>query len=348
MDPSGFAASFVPLWGGDRGGHPDFVRWGAFAACDAAGELRASAGNPDLVAFLRSSAKPFQAVAFLRRGLPRPLGLGEAEIACACASHEGEEKHVEAARRILAAAGMSEAALLCGTHAPSKDLERRIVRGETQLAAVHNNCSGKHAAMLAVCRHEGWPTTSYTDPAHPLQRENLATLAAFCGVAPESVVVAVDNCTVPTFGIPLRAAARGFARLLDPRELHVDLGRAAGEATRAMAARPDMVGGEGRLDTALMERTRGRVVAKTGANGYYAAAGRPPGGGADVLGFALKLSGGENETQKAPAVLGALEQAGLLSRIETEDLLARFAGPQLDCRGAVVGGQGWIGSRAES
>ncbi len=310
---------------------------------DASGKLHAHAGDPGLVAFLRSSAKPFQAMAFLRRGLDATLALSDVDVACACASHEAQDKHVESARRILSAGGNAESDLRCGTHAPArKDLEARIARGEIALSPLHNNCSGKHAAMLAVCRAEGWPTVTYTEPDHPLQRENLATLAAFAGVATSDITVAVDNCTVPTFALPLRVAARAFARLLEPADLPDDLADAAGRAVKAMTSRPDMVGGDGRLDTTLMELTRGRLVVKTGANGFHAIAGRPPAGG-PALGFAMKLAGAESENQKAPVTIACLAAVGLLSEDEATTLLARHSSAQLSCRGAVVGRSGFVG-----
>jgi len=337
MDAARFASSFVPLWVGDRGEHPDFVRFGAWVACDAAGRRVAGAGDATLPAFLRSSAKPFQVLAFLRRGLDERLALGPVEVACACASHEGEPAHVAAARRILAAGGIDEAALRCGTHpAGNAELERQVARGEATLAPIHNNCSGKHSAMLATCREEGWALETYTERDHPLQVENLATLATFAGMMSSDIIVGTDNCTVPTFALPLEAAARAFARLIDPRGVPEPLARAASRAFGAMTAQPFMVGGTGRLDTLLMERTGGRVMVKTGANGFHGGCGRRSDGAA--LGFALKLSGAEGEAQKAPAVIHALLSCGLLLADEARDLLARFATPQLNCRGAIVGG----------
>ncbi len=337
MDPSSFASSFVPLLVGDRGGLPDFVRLGAWAASDASGTLTGHAGDADLVAFLRSSAKPFQAIAFLRRGLHDRLGLTDVEIACACASHEAEDRHVAASRRILSAAGIDESALLCGTHAAmNRELERRVTRGELSLGPIHNNCSGKHAAMLATCQREGWDAATYTEPDHPLQAENLATLARFAGL-PQSVVrVACDNCTVPTFALPLRSTARAFARLIEPEGIPADLAEAGARAVAAMTAQPGMVGGANRLDTALMEVTQGRVVVKTGANGFYAGAGKPPGGGR-AIGFALKLAGAESESQKAPACIETMRRAGLLASAEAAALLDRFLPSQLNCRGVSVG-----------
>lgn len=338
-----FTRGLVPLWAGRRGDSIDFVRLGAFALVDANGHLLACCGDANLPAFLRSSAKPFQAIAFLRRGLHESLGLSDTEIACACASHSGEDRHVAAARRILSAAGLDEGELLCGTHdAVWPELQRRIAAGETELAPIHNNCSGKHSAMLATCAHEGWERGDYAENEHPLQRENLATLALFAGVPTEAITVARDNCTVPAFSLPLKDAARAAARLRDPRGLPDELGAAALRATAAMATAPGMVAGEDRLDTAIMETTAGRLVVKTGANGYYLGT-LAPQGEAPGRGFALKLSGAEGDAQKAPAVLGALQAAELLDDDEFAALAARFVKPQLSCRGHDVGEQGFVG-----
>lgn len=342
-DASRFASAMTPLWQGDRGTAADFVRWGAFAVVDADGRLLASAGSPDLRAFMRSSAKPFQASAFLRRGLARTLGLGAAEIACACASHQGEERHVAAARRILGAAGVDETLLLCGTHEPlDQDLAARVRLGDEQLLPIHNNCSGKHAAMLATCRAAGWAVESYTEPDHPLQRENATTLATLANLPPAALTVAVDNCTVPTFALPLRSAALAAARLVDPRGVPPELAEAGLHAVDAMVAEPGFVGGVGRLDTHLMETGRGDVLGKTGANGYYLAARRPR-GSRPGLGFALKLAGAEGEVAKAPVIIAALEAGGLIESDEAEALRRHHASESLSCRGAVIGRGRFVG-----
>jgi L-asparaginase II len=206
---------------------------------------------------------------------------------------------------------------------------------------IENNCSGKHAAMLATCVEAGWTLDDYDRADHPLQLENLATLAAFAGLPEAEVVVAVDNCTVPTFALPLRAAARAFARLLDPAGLPGALAEAGQQAAAAMIAHPLQVGGTGRLDTALMEICGGRVVIKTGANGFHAAAGRVADGG--VRGIAIKLAGAEAERAKAPIVVACLDAAGLLRPDEAAELRERFDLPQRNCRGAVVGGGRFVG-----
>ena len=343
MQAIDFARGLVPLWAGERGSVVDFVRLGAFALVDADGHLRATCGDAGFIAFLRSSAKPFQVLALLRRGLDGRLGLGAEEVACACGSHSGERRHVEAARRILSAAEIDEHSLLCGTHEPiSGELRRSVSAGEVELSPVHNNCSGKHAAMLAVCAHEGWDVQGYPEASHPLQAENLATLALFAGIAPESIRVARDNCTVPTFALPLRDAARAAARLRDPRGLPEDLGSAARRAVAAMTAEPGQVGGTGRLDTAILEVTAGRLLVKTGASGFYLAS-TPPSGSSPALGLALKTAGAENDSLKAPVVLGALAAAGLLEPEELERLSELFVRPQLSGRGQEVGAQRFVG-----
>ena len=348
MEAADFARGLVPLWAGLRGNEIDFVRLGAFAVTDSEGHLRATCGDAGFVAFLRSSAKPFQVLAFLRRGLHDSLALGDEEIACACASHSGEPRHVEAARRILAAAGCPESALLCGTHeAIDEDLRRRVILGEAETRPIHNNCSGKHSAMLATCAHEGWPAADYPEREHPLQVENRETLALFAGIEPGRIVLARDNCTVPAFALPLRDAARAAARLRDPRGLPAELAEAGLRAAQAMTAAPGQVGGRHRLDTAVMEETSGRVLVKTGANGFHLAS-QAPQGGEPGLGFALKTAGAEGEAQKAPVVLGALRAAGLLDEAEHARLAERFVRPQLSCRGHEVGGQEFVGHVARA
>lgn len=338
QSPTEFAASFTPFLVGDRGGDPDFMNLGALAVSEASGRLVAWAGDPRLPAYLRSSAKPFQAVAFLRRGLDRRLALSHAEVACACASHSGEVEHVEAARRILDAAAVPEGALLCGTHPAFSDKGRRP-HGPPQ--PIHNNCSGKHAAMLSVCQAEGWDATTYPEADHPLQRENLATLAAFAGVEPGSIAVARDNCTVPTFALPLAAAARAFARLLEPEGLDAELAEAGLAAAKAMTLEPFFVGGTARLDTAIMKVTQGRLLVKTGANGYYGGAQRASRTLA-AQGFALKLASAEGEGAKAAVVVETLAALSLLTPEEAEELRSRFALRLSSCRGHVVGGARFV------
>ncbi|HEX2065235.1 MAG TPA: asparaginase, partial [Candidatus Thermoplasmatota archaeon] len=204
-------------------------------------------------------AKPLQAIPFAR--VATRLGLGSAEVALACASHAGEADHVGAAERILAAAGLGEDALLCGTHAP---WGRNSVFTAASARALHSNCSGCHAGLLAACAVEGLDTATYARPDHPLQRRllGLARTASGCDVQ-----VGVDGCGLPTYHTPLAGLARAF------QWLH----RHEPGVLEAMAAHPFLVCGTGEFDTDLLLATRGRVVGKFGALGVYAAVERGSG-----------------------------------------------------------------------
>ncbi len=239
------------------------------------GELVASAGDPDLVTFMRSSAKPLQALplAHLYPGLP------DHELAIASASHLADPDQLAAAQSLLARAYAREDDLECG---PEGDPPRRI----------NHNCSGKHAGMLAVCRARGWPTKDYRLAEHPLQQELLEVIRDASGE--EQLTTAVDGCGVVTFALPLRAMACAFARLesLDAGDRVAD----------AMRARPELIRGPKAADTMLMRALPG-WIAKGGAEGLMCAAGN---GG---LGIALKAEDGAARALR-PALAAFLGRLG--------------------------------------
>ena len=217
----------------------------------------ASAGDPRLVAYFRSSAKPIQALPLVR-ALP---DLDDGEIAIACASHLAREDQLELVRSLLAKAQATEDDLECGPE-------------PTRIA---HNCSGKHAGMIALCRAKGWPTAGYRLPEHPCQQAMLHEVAAAAEVRPDSMPTAADGCGVVTFALPLERMAHAFARL--PR---LDGG---GRAVPAMAAYPEVIRGPGAADTVLMQLLPG-WIAKGGAEGLLCAASD------DGLGIALKTEDG--------------------------------------------------------
>jgi L-asparaginase II len=222
------------------------------------GQVVASAGDPGLVTFFRSSAKPIQALQLVRA---RP-DLDDRLVAIACASHRAEPAQIEAVRDLLAAGGVTEDGLELGLE-EGRPPER-----------IYHNCSGKHAGMLAVCRARGWPTEGYRLPDHPLQQAILAEVTGAAGRAPAT---GVDHCSVVTFALPLERMADAFSRL------HERDG--APRALAAMRAHPELVGGEGSLDTQLMQTHPG-WLAKGGAEGLLC------GITADGAGFALKTEDG--------------------------------------------------------
>lgn len=278
------------------------------AVVGADGALVGASGDPDLVVYWRSTAKFFQAVPCITEGAADAFGVGEEELALACASHNGEARHVTVAHRLLGRSGAAVDDLVCGPHASLNDDVAREMRqrGEAPTRE-HSNCSGKHAAMIATARHAGWGSAGYADPAHPLQQRCLMEVARWSGVDAAAIRYAADGCGVPSFALPLRALALAYARLGAAAEGDVvrEAGDAASRAAQrlvaAVRAHPFLLAGTGRLDTDLIAATGGAVVAKVGAEGVYAAT--IPG---RRLGLALKVEDGATRALN-PALLGLVE-----------------------------------------
>lgn len=287
---------------------------GHVAVVDARGALLSSLGDPGVVTTLRSTAKPFQALPFVRRTVDA-LGAGPAEIAIACASHNGEPEHVEVVRGLLRRASVDEGALACGPQPPmDPETSRQLNFAGQQPQRVHNNCSGKHAAMLATCVVTGWPREGYEQPGHPCQLAVSAELGRALDLDIAATPQAIDGCGLPTYGVPLAALARAFAAGgQDP---------AFRSCQEAMARHPFLVAGTGRSDTALLESAGERVTTKVGAAGVWAAAVRPNGPG-----VAIKLEAGAGEAVPAVAI-AVLRHLGALPA-ELPAGLAPFARPAL-------------------
>ena len=314
------AALLAEVW---RGGIPEVVVRGHVAVVDARGRLLASAGDPEAVTTLRSAVKPLQALPFVATGA---LGAGAEEIAVACASHNGEPRHVEVVRRMLERAGLDESALSCGPQWPySEEASRALARNGETAAAVHNNCSGKHAAMLAACVHNGWPVEGYAAFDHPLQRDIRRRMSEHAGIRVSDTPHGVDGCGLPTHGLPLLWLARMFASA----SAH---DAAFQRCQDAMAAEPFMVGGSGRFDTLLLEWAGRSLTAKSGGAAVWACVAR--GGGAGV---AIKLEAGIGPSMPpvALAVLHALDV--LPSASLPEALEAHGRGVQRNWAGTEVG-----------
>jgi L-asparaginase II len=255
------------------------------------GGVVAFAGDPGLVTFFRSSAKPLQALLLARA---RP-DLDERLVAIACASHRAEPEQIEAVRDLLAAAPATE-----------DDLEVGLQDGRPP-ERIYHNCSGKHAGMLAVCRARGWPTAGYRLPKHPLQQEILAEVAAAARATP---VTGTDHCSVVTFGLPLERMAATFSRLSE-----LDGGE---RIAAAMRANPQLIGGEGSIDTELMRSDPG-WLAKGGAEGLLC--GNTP----DGAGFALKVEDGAHRAQ-GPALASFFPNLDEFARVPVENSRGEVVG----------------------
>jgi len=324
-----------------RGPHVESAHRGSLAVVDERGRVLQSCGDPDLPVYVRSAAKPFQAMPLLLAGGEKAFRLGDAEIALMCASHGGEPEHVRGARDILRRGGFRVEDLECGAHAPMHEPSARaLVRRGEKPTALHNNCSGKHAGLLLACRLLDLPHAGYTEAAHPLQRRIRTLLARHADIPESKITVAVDGCNLPVFRLPLSALAAAYARLVAGRLPGEEASSAAvrGRLVRAMSRRPDMVAGKGRFTTDFMAAGNGRWIGKEGAEGVYAVGIPPRGKGkaARAVGLAFKLEDGSARPRDA-VTLAALERLGQLP-LEIRRLLASYAEPAvLNARGLEVG-----------
>lgn len=300
-----------------RGTLVESVHRGSVAVADAAGKIVLALGDLKTPVYPRSSLKPIQALPLVESGAAEAFGLGDEELALACASHSGEPMHTERVAAWLARIGCGESDLACGAH-PSRYepvAEAMIKRGERP-TRIHNNCSGKHTGFLTVARHWDIATKGYERHDHPVQTAVAKRFAELADVA-QDMPWGIDGCAAPNFAVPLGAQAKAFARVVDTRPI------------RAMMAHPELVSGTGRTCAILMRSAQGRAAVKTGAEGFFA--GFIPELG---LGIAIKIDDGAGRA--ADTVMAAmLEKFGVLGGDEAARNILRA--PILNTVGAVVG-----------
>lgn len=312
--------SYRPFLKVMRGEVVESIHSGAAAVVNRDGELLAWWGNPEVVTYSRSSAKPFQALPLLEAGGREAYGLSPEHIAITCASHSGTDRHVEVLRDYHARVGISEGDLLCGTHPPvDRETAERLIREGIEPTPIRHNCSGKHTGMLALAKLRGFPTSGYIEKNHPVQKLIRSVFSEMCGYSLEKIKLGIDGCSVPVFAVPLRYFARAYARLVDNEGLEAQRAQACSTIRSAMTSHPFLVAGPERFDTRLMEVTGGRLVAKGGAEGFQGV-GIPPGAirpGSPGMGLALKVADGDKGSRARPAfTVEILRQLGALSEEE--------------------------------
>jgi L-asparaginase II len=292
-------------------------------------KLIGEAGDPRAVTFWRSSAKPFQIMPFIASGGFDAVGWGDEQLALACGSHGGEPEHVAVVEEMLSDLGLEEGDLACGPQEPLAARGAKILRESGSRARrTHNNCSGKHAAMLGCAQQSGWPIEGYERIEHPVQQSILNHVALWTDMRPSQLELAVDGCGVVVFGLPLDHMARAYARLGSAARRGEEI---AMRVVRAMLAHPFLVGGTDRFDTILIEETEGRVVSKIGAEGVHSAV--VVGSG---LGIALKVEDGCSRAQY-PALLHLLQELDELPDPLPQRLAEFLRKPVRNTRGEVVG-----------
>ncbi len=291
--------------------------------------LIAGAHDTQLLSSWRSCAKPFQVLPLLESGAFDDLHWGDDQLALACASHGGEPEHVALAEGMLGDIGLEEGDLACGPHDPLSSRGLKLLRESgARLTRLHNNCSGKHAAMLARAHAAGWHTYGYERRDHPVQRCCLQSVAAWAGIDESEVSQAVDGCGVVAFALPLENMARAWSRLARAQR---DKNGAANRVVHAMCTRPFLIGGTDRFDSVLIEETEGRAVAKIGAEGVHCVAVPDLG-----VGFAVKVDDGAQRAQ-FPAVLRVLQLLDVLPATLPPRLEEYYRRSIRNTRGEVVG-----------
>jgi L-asparaginase II len=298
-----------------RGGIEESAHVLRFAAADAEGAIVASGGDIEQLTFLRSSAKPLICAVVVGSGAADHYGFTDAEIALAAGSHSGEPFHVAAARSMLAKAGLTENDLRCGPHAPYN------VKAALDLAAagiepgrIHNNCSGKHAGILALAMHLGAGAAGYLEAAHPAESAILDGCAEMLGVPRSSFAIGVDGCGIPAIATPLDVAARFLAKFSAPQRFAAKWRDALVRVRDAMMAHPEMVAGTGEFDTDVMRAAPGDIVAKGGAEGYHASATLQRG-----IGLCVKVVDG-NSRAVSPFVVERLLALGAITAQQADAL----------------------------
>jgi L-asparaginase II len=329
-----------PLVQVTRGSITESRHRGHIMAVEPDGRIAAHLGAPETVTFLRSSAKPHQALSLIESGAADRFGFTEEEIALACASHSGEPIHTAIAASMLNKIGLEPRHLKCGTHEPfSPQVARELRERKEEPNVLQNNCSGKHAGMLAVAVHLGAPIENYDEPENPVQLAIGNTVSQFSGIAIEDIAVGIDGCGVPVFGITVKAMALMYARLVTPPEKFDDRTRAAcRRIVSAMMNHPELIGGTSdRLDTEMMRATKGTLISKVGAEGVYTAGILPCKRWPRGLGLALKIEDGDDHRARPTVVIESLDQLGVLDDAALEAVSRYAFFPIRNRRGEVVG-----------
>lgn len=299
-----------------RGAYLDLTHIGHVAVVNHHGKLLYAYGDPNRQTFARSSAKPMQAIPAIESGAVDAFALTPQEIALLCASHSGEDFHLNTLMSILTKAHLSLSHLQCGTHMPFSAAATRELRrkGESPTVA-HCNCSGKHAGMLITGTHLNESLDEYYKPEHPIQQRIIKTIAEVCRVEESQIDIGIDGCGVPVHALPLSKFAEGIARMTLPHSsFNDDRQNAITSITTAMTLHSEHVGGTDRFCSRLMQTCKGRLIAKSGAAGYYTVGILNEG-----IGMSFKIEDGTKDLVYG-VVLRTLEQLDLITPTELDSL----------------------------
>jgi L-asparaginase II len=315
-----------------RGSLIESRHYGHIAVVDSRGILVAAVGDPFYRTYLRSSAKPLQTLAVILSGAADRYGFTDCELSVMSASHYGEDFHRKAVLSILEKAGCTPAELLCGSvFSLNNDYALKMALQGHDENPLFSDCSGKHAGMLAVCKHKGWDTANYTDPNHELQKYVTEIIAEMSETPVSEIDMAIDGCGSPVHGMPLYNMANAFARFASPQSLSQNTAKACERVFAAMVNCPEMVSGTGGFCTELIKNTHGNLIGKIGAEAVYVVGIKK-----QQLGIAIKLEDG-NLWRIAPAVVHTLKELKILDDSELDALRSFLVMENRNKHGQIVG-----------
>ena len=315
-----------------RGPMVESCHRGAVAVVAPDGTVVHAIGDVTRDIYPRSAIKPVQALPLIETGAADAFGFGQVELSMACASHLGEARHVTAAASMLERAGAGPESYECGAQPPAHpDAARDLATSGNPPHALHNNCSGKHAGMIATARHKGEPVAGYTDVTHPVQQRILGVFESMTGCDLGSAARGVDGCSVPVWAMPLGNLALAMARMADPSDQPETRQTAVARIRDALAAEPFYMHGSGAFGTDVIAAAGPEVLVKGGAEGVYTAI-LPALG----LGVALKIDDGAGRAAEL-AMIHTLDMLGALSDSARETLTDRLSPVQTNWAGREVG-----------
>lgn len=287
---------------------------GDVAVVNPKGELNYYSGNPQNYTYLRSAAKLFQVLPVINSGAADFFNFTKKHIAVMSASHNGEKKHIQAVREILDIIEVGEDKLNCGIHDPiDKETAHKLYLEGNKPTEIHNNCSGKHAALLTLCKFNDWDLDEYLNPDHPVQKLMLKTISEVTNLKEEEIYLGEDGCGVVVFGIPVEKMAYGFARLANPEYLPNKYKEAARRITQSISDHPDMIAGKKRFNTDLVKVLNNKLTGKTGAEGVFCL------GLYDGPGVSIKIEDG-NFRAIPPVIIDILKKLDYLTEKELKEL----------------------------
>ncbi len=299
-----------------RDGYIESIHYGYICVVNSSGQVLYNLGDYNTKIFLRSSAKPIQAIPLIQSGAAYEFNFSNKEIAIACASHSGQKVHRETVEKILKKLGLNESNLHCGIMKPYNDEEnKRLMTSGTPPSAFHCSCSGKHSAMLALAKFRGYNIDNYESIENPLQQEILKTVAEFTDEDIDSIPTGIDGCGLPIYLMPMNKVALSYARLI--MHMHNENSpyhHACKTIYNSMTQFPEMVAGENEFCTVLMQTTGDKLIGKIGSEAVYCLGIKE-----GSLGICIKIADG-NERALYPIVIHTLKELGILSNNEFESL----------------------------